>query len=79
MNDAKPLNDSHDQVDTSSHIVRGESTHERVEFRGGGTDAEQEGDLDEDYKEGTRTVDGLVCETANANKELTGRELRRGS
>jgi hypothetical protein len=40
MNDAKPLDDAHGEVDTGTHVVRCESTHEGIEFGRRRTDTE---------------------------------------
>jgi hypothetical protein len=42
------LNDSHDQIYSGAHIIRGEPAHERIEFRRSRADAEQERYFDED-------------------------------
>lgn len=46
-----PLYNAHDEVDCSTHVVCGEAADKLVEFGGGGADAKQEGDFDEeDYE-----------------------------
>lgn len=47
------MNEAHGEVDTGAHVVSCEAAHEGVEFSGRGTDAEEEGDLDENDEEGT--------------------------
>lgn len=48
------MRDTHDEIDAGAHIVRGETSHEGVEFRGCRTDAEEERDFDEYDEERTR-------------------------
>jgi len=57
MNDAKPLDEAHGEVDTSAHVVCCESTHERIEFGRGRADTEKEWNFDEDDEEGAREAE----------------------
>ena len=51
-NKRHPLDDAHDGVDEGAHVIGFEFADEGVEFGGGGADAEEEGDFDEDDYEG---------------------------
>jgi hypothetical protein len=50
--DADPLYDAHDQVDGRTHVICLESADEAVECGRRWADAEEEGDLNEDYDQG---------------------------
>ena len=71
MDETEPLNDSHDQVYPSTHVVRRKSPHKRVECRRGRADAHEEGDLDEDDDEcaraGQASAAGMNGGAGNAN------------
>ena len=54
--DAEPLDDAHHQVDGSAGVRGTEFTDEVVEFAASGTDAEEEGDFDEEDYEGAGTI-----------------------
>jgi len=57
VNDAKPLDDAHGEVDTGTHVICCESTHEGIEFRRRRTDTEKEWNFDEDDEEGAREAE----------------------
>lgn len=48
----QPLHQCHHTVKSCSHVIRCESSHECVEFRGRGTDSQQERNFDEYDEEG---------------------------
>lgn len=56
LRDAGPLDRAHDGVDRGPHVIRRDSSDERVELGGGRADAEEEGDLDEDEYDGATAV-----------------------
>jgi len=52
MDNAQPLDDTHSQVNPGTHVIGSEAAHEGVELGGRRADAQEQGDFDEDYKEG---------------------------
>ncbi len=60
MDNTQPLNYAHGKIDSGAHIVRRESAHEGIKFRGCRTDAKKERDFDEDDEEGARAGQILV-------------------
>lgn len=79
MDDTKPLNEAHGKIDSGTHIVCCESAHEGIEFRRGRADAKQKRNFDEDDEERARAAETLACRPQIKNRQLTGKELRKGS
>lgn len=78
MDDTKPLDEAHCQVDARAHVVRGKSAHKGVEFGRGRADAKEKRNFDENDKERARAAD-LVGFLRIESGELTGKELQKGS
>lgn len=72
MDEAKPLDDRHDEVYAGAHVVCREAAHEGVEFRGRGADAHQKGDLDEDDEEGACAVIRASAQLSTLGTWLVG-------
>ena len=56
----QPLDDGHDEVDGSAHVVGLEAADEAIECGGGWADSEEKGDLDEEDYEGGDAIVLLV-------------------
>lgn len=61
VDDTKPLNYAHSEIDASAHIVRCESAHKSIKLRRGRADAKEERNLDEDDEEGARATDTILA------------------
>jgi hypothetical protein len=56
LDDAQPLYQTHCSVYSCAHVVCGETAYEGIEGGGRGTDAEEEGDFNEDEDEAGYTM-----------------------
>ena len=59
--DAQPLDQGHDAVDSGSHVVCREASDERIELGGRRADTEEKGDFDEYEDEGRAAAINVNC------------------
>ena len=61
VDDAEDLENAHDSVHGSSHVVGGDLPDDGVKLGRCRTYSEEEGDLDEDENEGAASVESATC------------------